>query len=160
MLGWCPVVTSSEVFSSIPLTPQYPAVVGRRGMAAAMHCVCRRNILTPQPFTWSSWCHPHSYHFHFAFGSCHCTNKYSFNGNLSSVVWANGKGHWGHSAGLWVCQALLADPPESYLWHWSLNLWAWQWDIAWMLSHADGVFSCISLDLHVELLALKNFYLL
>lgn len=71
-------------------------------MAAAMHCGSRRNILTPQPFLWSSWCHPLLCHFHFAFGSCHCTNKSSFSGNLCSAVWAHRMGPWGHCARLWV----------------------------------------------------------
>lgn len=116
-----------KVLSSVPLNTSVSCCGRQGGMAAAMHCVSGRNILTPQPFTWSSWCHPLLCHFHFAFGSCHCTNKYSFSGSLSSVVWANRTGPWGHSARLWVlpvglCQALLADAPGSFLWHWPI--WA------------------------------------
>lgn len=85
-VGLMPVITSLEVFSSILLTPHCPAVLGRRGMAAAMHCVSRRNILTPQPFPRSSWCHPLSCHFHFAFGSCHCGKQCSCSGKLCSAV--------------------------------------------------------------------------
>lgn len=95
----------------------------------------RRNILTPQPFPWSSWCHPLSCHFHFAFGSWHCTNKYSFSGNLCSVVWANRRGpedilpscgDVSGSAG-WSTQEL----PVALIY---LSLWAWQWDTAPMLA--------------------------
>lgn len=113
-VGLMSVITSLEVFSSMFLTPHYPAVLGRRGMAAAMHCVSGRNILIPQPFPWSSWCHPLSCHFPFAFGSCHRTNKSGFSGNLCSVAWANSMGPWGHSATLWLlpvgmCQDLWAS---------------------------------------------------
>lgn len=43
-VGLVSVITSLEVFSSILLTPCYSAVSGRRGMAAAMHCVSRRDF--------------------------------------------------------------------------------------------------------------------
>lgn len=55
--GLVSVITSAEVFCSILLTPHYPAVLGRAGMAAPC-TVCLGGILTPQPSPWSSWCHP------------------------------------------------------------------------------------------------------